>query len=117
MKIGKLVLLVTVVLVLAGCGMGWTRPDTLRPEAERDILSCKQEALKLYPIDMVTTAVGSGYQNPAQTYCNTYGQETDCTTYSGNYVPPATTTQDINLNSRNIAFSECMESLGYKWKW
>ena len=117
MKGGKLLLAVVMVGALAGCGMGWTRPDITRAEGERDIFACKQQALQMYPVEMVQTTVGSGYQTPAQTMCNTYGGQTDCTTYGGNYVPPATTTQDENLSSRNIAFDQCMESLGYKWKW
>lgn len=117
MRIIKLLAVVAVVMALSGCGMGWARPDTTRAEFARDMFSCKQQALQMYPVEMVQTTVGSGYQTPAQTTCNTYGGQTDCTTYGGNYVPPATTTQDENQTSRNIATEQCMKSLGYKWKW
>jgi hypothetical protein len=104
------------IVVLAGCAIGWSRPNTTEAEFYQDRYQCEQQAAQMYPVAMVQRTVGSGYQAPAQTNCYTYGNNTSCTTTPGTYTPPATVTEDANSVNRNVAFQSCLNSKGYTFK-
>ena len=104
------------VVLLAGCAVGWTRPNTSESEFNQDRYECQQQAAQMYPVMMVQRTNGVGYQTSAQTNCTSYGSSMNCTTTGGNYVPPATVTEDSNLNNRNSAFGSCLNSKGYTFK-
>ena len=99
-------------ILLGGCAMGWTRPNTTEAQFYQDRFQCEQEAASMYPVAM--SSVGSGYQAPAQTNCTTYGNQTNCTTRPGIYSPPPQF--DSNAIARSGAFSSCLESRGYVYK-
>lgn len=99
-------------LALGGCTMGWTRPNTTEAEFHQDRFQCEQQAASMYPVAMAPS--GSGYQAPARTNCNTYGNQTNCTTTPGIYTPPRQT--DTNARNRMTAFSSCLQSKGYVFK-
>ena len=88
------------VVLLAGCAVGWTRPNTTEAEFNQDRYECQQQAAQMYPVMMIQRTVGVGYQTSARTNCTTYGYNTNCTTTGGNYVPPATVIEDANLTGR-----------------
>ena len=102
--------------ILSGCAIGWSRPNTTEAEFNQDRYECQQQAARMYPVMMVQSTVGVGYQTAAETDCYTYGANTNCTTTGGNYVPPATVTEDANLYSRNTVERSCLNSKGYTFK-
>ena len=104
-------------VILTGCNIGWTRPNTTQAEFNQDRYACQQEAARIYPTAMMQQTVGTGYQNPAQTECYGYGNNNiSCTTTGGNYVPPRTITVDANANNRSTAFDSCMNARSYTFK-
>ena len=104
------------VVLLTGCAIGWSRPNTTEAEFNQDRYECEQQAAQMYPVVMVQRTIGSGYQTSAQTNCTSYGNTTNCTTTGGNYVPPATVTEDANSTNRGFAFQSCLNSKGYTYK-
>jgi hypothetical protein len=99
-------------LFLAGCAMGWTRPNTTEAQFYQDRFQCEQSAASMYPVMM--TSAGPGYQAPARTNCTSYGNQTDCTTTPGRYTPAPQS--DANAIARSSAFSSCLQSRGYVLK-
>jgi len=69
----------------------------------------------MYTAAIVQTPIGTGYQAPDQTNCQTYGNQTNCTTTRGTYTPPAVITSDANMGNRNQATKSCMYSKGYTY--
>lgn len=104
------------VILLNGCAIGWSRPDTTEADFYQDRYECTQQAAQMYPVMMYQRTIGSGYQQSAQTNCTSYGNNTNCTTFGGNYVPPVTVPTDANLNNRNVALSSCLKSKGYTFE-
>jgi len=98
---------------IAGCGMGWTRPNTSEAEFYKDRYECQREAASMYPIAMRPS--GPGYQAPAQTDCTSYGNQISCTTTPGSYTPAPQ--YDSNATARSSAVSSCLEARGYVWRW
>jgi hypothetical protein len=101
---------------IAGCAVGWTRPNTTESEFYGDRYQCEQDSARMYPVMMTQSSVGTGYQSPSQTNCNSYGNNVSCTTMPGTYVPPTQVVNDANLMNRNSAFSSCLNSKGYTFK-
>ena len=99
-------------ILLGGCAMGWTRPNTTQAQFYRDRFQCEQQAANMYPV--VMASAGPGYQAPARTYCTTYGNQTNCTTTPGVYAPAPQS--DANAIARSGAFSSCLQSRGYVYK-
>lgn len=99
-------------LVLSGCAMGWSRPNTTEAEFYQDKFQCEQQAASAYPVNMMATGVG--YQTPMRTSCTSYGNQVNCTTMPGMYTPPAQ--MDVNATSRAITFRNCLQSKGYEFK-
>ena len=98
------------VLVLAGCAMGWTRPDTTAAQFYQDKMQCEQEAVQMYPPSYVRNT----YQSPAMTSCQNYGSHVECMTTPGaTYAQPG---YDANGASRNMAIGECLRGKGYTYK-
>jgi hypothetical protein len=91
-------------VLLGGCAMGWTRPNTTEAELQQDRLQCEQQAVSMYPVVMGSS--GSGY---AQINCTTYGMQVSCT--PGVYSPPLQ--HDVNVGVRANAFDACLHSKGY----
>lgn len=97
------------VSTVMGCASTWHRPNTTEAEFYADRLDCEQQATHLYPVAIMP--VGVGHQAPAQTYCNTFGNQTTCTTQPGNYTPPPQV--DVNVFKRGQAVDMCLRSKGY----
>jgi uncharacterized lipoprotein len=112
MKISYVLIMSFLIATLAGCSMGWTRPNTTETQFNEDRYQCEQQALSMYPVTMMPS--GPGYQAPALTNCTTYGAETSCTTRPGLYTPAAQS--DTNAFSRALAFKSCLEARGYTYK-
>ena len=98
---------------IAGCGMGWTRPNTSEEEFRQDRYACEREAASMYPIAMQPS--GPGYQAPAQTTCTNYGIQSICTTTPASYTPAPL--YDSNANARSGAIDSCLQARGYVWRW
>lgn len=97
-----------VVVALSGCA-NWKHPTATQQDFNRDSYQCQMETASVYQPNQ--TAMSSGYRGPAQTNCSTYGNQTNCTTTPGVYVPPVT--QDTNALPRAMAFNSCMQARGY----
>ena len=97
--------------LLSGCG-GWTRPNTTEAQFYQDRFQCEQQSASMYPIMM--TSAGPGYQAPARTNCTSYGNQTNCTTTPGTFVPASQS--DVNAIARSSAFNSCLQSKGYAFK-
>lgn len=106
MKTAKAILTLLLLIDLAGCGMGWTRPNTSEAQFNQDRYQCEKEAVSMYP------PVRPKPQS-SQTDCTAYGNQMTCTTsptYSG-------TQPDTNQTARTHAVSSCLEARGYAWRW
>ncbi len=113
MKIALAFVSLLLLVSIAGCGMGWRRPNTSEAEFYQDRYACEREAASMYPIVMRPS--GPGNQTPAQTDCTSYGNQISCTTSPGSYVPAPQ--YDSNANARSSAVSSCLEARGYVWRW
>lgn len=103
----KISLLICAAL-LAGCAT-WKHPSATEADFNRDRYQCQMETASAYPTTQTPT--GSGYRTPGQVNCTTYGNQTNCTTMPGTYVPPPTS--DGNALPRAFAFDSCMRARGY----
>ena len=103
--------LVLLPAVLAGCAMGWSRPNTSDAEFYQDRVNCEGQAAAAYPPMMVTAGGGQG---PAQTRCTTSYGIINCTTTPGIVMPGYTS--DANAINRSSMFSACMRGRGYEFK-
>ena len=108
----RIFILAIVAVALAGCAIGWSRPNTTQADAQQDIYECQRQAASMYPVAM--QSVGSGYTSPSQSNCSTYGTQTTCTTIPGRYTPPPQT--DVNATNRTTAQSSCLQAKGYTYK-
>ncbi len=106
------------VFLLSGCaGVGWHNPTKPNADYYRDKAQCELWAVRAYPIRMFTETTGTGYRTPVQTDCHEYGKgNTSCTTKGGDYIPPSTSSQDVNARYRALAQRNCVRSLGYKFQ-
>lgn len=102
--------LLTSVMLLAGCAMGWTRPDTTASEFYQDKMQCEQQAAQMYP----PAYVQNSYQAPAMTSCQRYGNRVDCITNPG--VSSVSPGYDANALNRNMAMGDCLRGKGYTYK-
>jgi hypothetical protein len=117
-KISRITFIIVSISLLSSCS--WTRPNTTRSETLSDRYKCEQQALRMHPIMMVQKTYSDGYKTPYKTRCRSSGSgsgyDTNCTTTGGEYVPPSTTTTDVNFLPRDSAKDSCMYSKGYKIK-
>lgn len=114
--IKKIALFILTIYNLAGCAVGWDRPNTTNYEYQQDRFECQQQAAQMYPVMMIKREIHPGYQAPAQTYCTSYGNQVSCTTTPGTYTPPITSTEDANSTNRIQALNSCLNSKGYQFK-
>ena len=105
-KLGLLFLVMT----LAGCAMGWTRPNTTTSELYQDKMECEKQAVRMYP----PAYVQNTYQSPATTSCQSYGNHAECTTTPGTRM--VSTGQDANAAYRRKATNDCLRGKGYTYK-
>jgi len=107
----KSMLIILIALcLLAGCATKWSRPNTTEQEFYQDRFQCEQDAASMYPVAMSQTSYGNGYQAPTQTNCQTYGNNTNCSTTPGVFIPPVKTVQDANGLNRAMAIRSCLQS-------
>jgi len=111
-RISRITFIIVSISLLSSCS--WTRPNTTRSETLSDRYKCEQQALRMHPIMMVQKTTSDGYKTPYKTSCTSSGSHTDCTTTGGEYVPPRTTTTEVNFHPRESAKNDCMYSKGYK---
>jgi hypothetical protein len=97
------------VALLAGCAMGWSRPNTTEAEFKLDRFECEQQAASMYPV--VIASIGSGHEAPSQANCSSYAGHMNCTATPGSYVPPHQV--DANANERANAVRSCLQSKDY----
>ena len=101
-------------LILAGCASyAWYNPNKNEIEFAGDKVNCDRQAASMYPPQFQQVQLTSGYQAPSQTTCYPIGYSVSCTTIPGRYVPPVSMTVDANQANREIAFKNCMNSLGW----
>jgi hypothetical protein len=93
---------------LAGCA-GWKHPTSSDADFNRDRYQCQSETAGNFPVTQ--TSMGPGYQAPSRTNCTAYGNQANCTTTPGAYVPAPM--QDTNAMPRAFAFDSCMRARGY----
>lgn len=94
----------------------WVGPPggVTEQQVRSDLWECQQRAAQMYPQRIVQTPLGSGYQQPAQTNCQAWGSQLNCTTTPGQYVPPEYITSDANDGPRKSAIRSCLYSKGYR---
>jgi len=103
--------------LLQGCApMGWQHALKGQREFSSDKYQCEGNAARLYPPIITVEQIASGYRTPTQTNCRKIGNEVQCTTYGGDYIPPVMSTVDFNERNRDSLFDSCMRSLGWEWK-
>ena len=104
-------------LLFQGCApMGWQHPIKGQTEFSSNKYECERNAARLYPPIITVEQIASGYRTPTQTNCRKIGNEVQCTTYGGDYIPPVMSTVDVNERNRGSIFDSCMQSLGWEWK-
>jgi len=96
-------------LILGGCAMGWSRPNTTEAEFKLDRFECEQQAARIYPV--VIASIGSGHEAPSSANCSSYAGHMNCTATSGSYVAPRRV--DVNANARTTEVRSCLQSKGY----
>jgi hypothetical protein len=109
----KKIVFLLLIAILSGCTTYWSRPNTSTQEANQDIYQCEREAAYAFPTLLTQNTTGSGYTTPSTTNCQMFGNQMNCTTMPGQYVPPPTYTMDMNAGRRQQAFSHCMMGKGY----
>jgi hypothetical protein len=75
---------------------------------DADKAQCIVTASHQVPRALVTTSSGGGYTTPVQTNCYQIGNTVKCNSCGGVTMPPATTTGDANIETRDYAFDSCM---------
>jgi hypothetical protein len=110
-------LVLSMAFLLQGCApIGWQHLSKGQSEFGTDKYQCEKNAARLYPAILSIEQIASGYRTPLRTDCKTIKNETHCTTYGGEYVPPVMATVDANEGNRGSMFNSCMQSLGWEWK-
>ncbi len=107
----------SIALALVGCTTYWQHIDPLYDSQrnwDRDAYNCEMEAARSYPVAVVTQTYGTGYTTASSTNCNSYGGFTKCTTTPGRYVPPPTSTVDVNETNRFNAEIQCLRAAGWR---
>lgn len=116
-------LLVILVLHLSGCAhYQWVKDGATQSDFARDSYECQKEAALLYPAQVVTRQLMSGYTTDATTSCtgsgSTFGNSTynnlNCTTTPGRYIAPVTYEADVNATNRAESAKSCMYARGWQ---
>jgi len=89
------------VIIVTGCAMGWTRPNTTETEYQQDLFACKKEVAIMYPVSMAAPS--------SETNCQKNGNQVNCTT-------TPTQQTDVNEHARSSAGITCMRAKGYIFK-
>lgn len=99
---------------LSGCTSTWVNPGKPATALPADQQACQYEALQLYP-PAIAYRLTPSKQTPSKTSCKPNDKGgTDCTTYSGEYTPPAYSQHDDNDKSRDKAMRSCMDARGWR---
>lgn len=114
-------------IFMSGCAQyQWQKYGATQSDFNRDTYECETEAAIIYPTQIVTQQVTSGYTTPSTTNCygtgSAYGNSgyiygnsnTNCTTIPGQYVPGITARVDVNVNNRAQAAKQCMYARGWQ---
>ena len=104
----------SIALALVGCTTYWQHESGNNSGWERDNYNCEMEAARSYPVAVVTQTYGTGYTTASSTNCNSYGGFPKCTTTPGRYVPPTTSTVDVNETNRFNAEIQCLRAAGWR---
>lgn len=123
----KIIIALTVSLALGGCAQyQWQKYGATQNDFNRDGYECQMEAARVFPTQVVTQQIRSGYTTPSTTNCYgsgsaygrsgyTYGtNDMHCTTTPGQRVAPVTSTFDANADNRNRAAMQCMQARGWQ---
>ena len=108
----RLAILVASVWVLAGCAT-YYKPGGTQQGFDQDKASCIAASYQQFPTATVGVQSGTGYNTPVQTSCQTWNNQTNCTSTGGEYKAPPIVYQDQNMQPRNAAFRSCMYQRGY----
>jgi hypothetical protein len=101
------------IAMLSGCASTWVHPGKPATELYPDEFACKQEAMRVYPI-VVVSQPSPGMHTPSQTYCQKNDRgDTHCTTYPGTYMPPTYSQYDINGRDRDQMVKSCLYARGW----
>lgn len=94
----------------------WVGPPggVTEQQVRADAWACQQQALSMYPQRIVQTPIGTGYQQPSETRCQSWGSQLNCTTTPGQYVPPEYIASDANDGPRKEAIKSCLFAKGYR---
>ncbi|GGE24845.1 hypothetical protein GCM10011360_11570 [Primorskyibacter flagellatus] len=97
-------------LLILGCSQDITyREGASTQQVSRDRYACATEALRLAPVNKVTT-VEPGMYVPPQQFCDAAG---NCTTRPGYYERPEIITTDVNAPERRSLENQCVAAKGY----
>ncbi|WP_211467612.1 hypothetical protein [Collimonas silvisoli] len=100
-------------IMLSGCASTWVNPNKPATALYPDEFACKQEAMRVYPI-VVVSQVNPGMETPGNTYCRRNDKgDTHCTTYPGMYMPPSYSQYDINASDRDEIVKSCLYARGW----
>ncbi|TMH10026.1 MAG: hypothetical protein E6H68_17435 [Betaproteobacteria bacterium] len=97
-------------LILGGCAMGWSRPNTTEAEFKLDRFECEQQAAGRYPV--VIASIGSGHEAPSQANCSSYAGHMNCTATPGSYVPPRQVDANANDRAKELSYFETLSGAG-----
>ena len=100
-------------LALGGCAEYWAKPGGTPAMFERTRLECEQRAFGMLPQVFVPVQVGGGYFTGQETRCTRNGENQNCYTTPGYYVPPAYSMMDQNSSTRNSMTRSCLIANGW----
>ena len=102
------------VLSISGCATySWYHPYKGTNEFNQDKYTCIQQSAQAFPVVVKQSTYGTGYTSPSHTTCSSYYGQMNCTTTPGTYVPPVTSSVDVNEGNRTQAFNSCMIANGW----
>lgn len=96
------------VAALSSCAR-WSHPTASEAQFYRDSYDCNIGSGSAFPVN--NTAMGVDRQGPGRVNCSTFGNQTNCTTTQGAYIPAPMI--DVNAFARAMAFDSCMRGKGY----
>ena len=100
-------------LALGGCAEYWAKPGGTPAMFERARLECEQQAFAMLPQVFAPVQVGGGYFTGQETRCTRNGQNQNCYTTPGYYVPPAYSMADQNAGARGSMTRSCLIANGW----
>ena len=107
-------LILTALVLLAGCAQRWEKPGATEAEFDRDLRRCEARALERHPPRLERRMISGGYFAPPRTRCHGHGKHRRCRTVPGRYMPPVWGDVDLNRGARRGELELCLREHGWR---